>query len=61
MVRILLLPQTLFSSPALGMSLVVGWILSLAGRPPQSIPSLLIAQGDVVVFASAYVVAVGSA
>lgn len=61
MIQLLLLPLAVFSIPALGISLGIGWILSIVGFPPQSLPSLLIAQGDVLVFASAYVVAVGVA
>lgn len=61
LVRLLLLPLGLVSIPALVIALVVGWVLSLGGLPPESMPPLLIAQGDVLVFASAYVVAVGGA
>lgn len=60
-VRLLLLPLGILSIPALVVALVVGWVLSLGGLPPESIPPLLIARGDVLVFASAYVVAVGGA
>ena len=58
-VRLPLLPLGLLAIPALGVALAVGWLLSLAGVPPASIPPILIAQGDVLVFASAYLVAVG--
>lgn len=61
LVRLLLLPLGILSIPALVIALVVGWVLSLGGLPPESMPLLLIAQGDVLVFASAYVVAVGGA
>lgn len=57
-VRLLLLPLGVLAIPTLAISLAVGWVLSLAGLPPASIPPVLIAQGDVLVFASAYVVAV---
>jgi cytochrome bd-type quinol oxidase subunit 1 len=57
-VRILLLPLAIFSIPALGIALAVGWVLSLVGRPPETIAPLLIAHGDILVFASAYAVAV---
>lgn len=60
-VRLLLLPLGVLAIPALVIALALGWVLSLAGVPPASIPSLLIARGDVLVFASAYVVAVGGA
>jgi hypothetical protein len=59
--RLLLLPLAILSIPAVGIALGVGWVLSLGGLPPESIPPLLIARGDVLVFASAYAVAVGSA
>ena len=58
LVRILLLPLAILSIPALGIALVVGRGLSLVGRPPETIPPLLVAHGDVLVFASAYAVAV---
>lgn len=58
-VRVPLLSLAVFSIPALGLALVAGRLLSLAGLPPESIPPLLVARGDVLVFASAYVVAVG--
>ena len=58
-VRLLLLPLGILSIPALGIALAVGWVLSVASLPPESIPPLLIAQGDILVFVSAYVVAVG--
>jgi len=61
LVRLLLLPVAILSIPALVLALVVGWGLSLGGLPPESIPPLLIARGDVLVFAGAYVVAVGGA
>lgn len=60
-VRILLLPLAIFSIPALAVALGIGWILTYGGLPPETIPSLFIAQGDVLVFASAYAVAVGGA
>lgn len=61
LVRLLLLPLGILSIPALILALGVGWVLSLVGRPPASIPPLLIGQGDALVFASVYVVAVGGA
>jgi hypothetical protein len=59
-VRLPLLPLGLLAIPALGIALAVGWLLSLAGLPPETIPTILIAQGDVLVFASAYIVAVAT-
>lgn len=61
LVRLLLLPLGILSIPALIIALGVGWALSLGGLPPESMRPLLIAQGDALVFASAYVVAVGGA
>lgn len=60
-VRLLLLPLAILSIPALVITLLVGRVLSLGGLLPESMPPLLIAQGDVVMFVSAYVVAVGAA
>jgi hypothetical protein len=58
-VRALLLPLAIVSIPAVGLALVIGWALALGGVPPETIPPLLVARGDVLVFASAYAVAVG--
>lgn len=60
-VRILLLPLAIFSIPAVGIALGIGWALAYGGLPPETIPALLIAQGDILVFASAYAVAVSGA
>lgn len=59
LVRFLLLPLAILSVPALVIAIGLGWVLSLGGVPPESIPPLLIAQGDILVFTSAYSVAVG--
>lgn len=47
--------------PAVLLTVGVGAILALLGLPPESIPALLLARGDVVFFACAYAVAVASA
>jgi hypothetical protein len=58
---ILLIPFALPALPAFLLTLVLGGILSVAGLPPQSLPPLLLARGDVLFFISAYVIGVGSA
>ncbi|MFC6942654.1 hypothetical protein ACFQE8_22275 [Salinirubellus sp. GCM10025818] len=57
-VQLLLLPLGILSIPAIGISLGVEWALSLVGVSPESIPAILNARGDVLVFASAYALAV---
>ena len=47
--------------PALALTLAVGGALSLVGLPPESLPALLLARGDVLFFASALTVPVASA
>ncbi|ELZ88247.1 hypothetical protein C453_01665 [Haloferax elongans ATCC BAA-1513] len=57
-VQLLLLPLGMLSIPAIGISLGLEWALSLVGVSPESIPAILNARGDVLVFASAYALAV---
>lgn len=47
--------------PAVALAVLVGAVLVQFGLPPASIPALLLARGDVLFFASAYVVGVASA
>jgi hypothetical protein len=58
---ILLLPFALPAVPAFLLTLALGGILSLVGLPPQSLPAILLARGDVLFFISAYAVGVASA
>ena len=60
-VRLALLPVAILALPAVVLSLVIGTVLSVFGRPPEFIPALLVTQGDVLVFGSAYLLAVGGA
>lgn len=56
----ILAPFALPAIPALALTLAVGAVLSLVGLSPGSIPALLLARGDVLFFACAYLVAVAS-
>lgn len=56
----LLLVVALPALPALALTLAVGAVLSLVGVAPESVPAVLLARGDVLFFACAYVVAVAS-
>lgn len=56
-----LVPLALPALPALAVTIVVGAVLALLGLPPETIPAILLARGDVLFFASAYAVAVASA
>lgn len=47
--------------PALVLTIVVGAVLGPLGLPPESIPAILLARGDVLFFVGASVVAVASA
>lgn len=47
--------------PSLVLTIVVGAFFGLLGLPPESIPAILLARGDVLFFACAYAVAVASA
>lgn len=58
---VLLLLFALPAIPALALTLAVGAVLSLVGLAPESVPALLLARGDVLFFACAYVVAIASA
>lgn len=58
---ILLIPFALPALPAFVLTLAFGGILSVVGLPPQSLPAVLLARGDVLFFISAYVVGVASA
>ena len=58
---VLLLLLALPAVPALALTLAAGAVLSLVGLPPGSIPALLLARGDALFFACAYVVAIASA
>jgi hypothetical protein len=58
---ILLVPFVLPALPAFALTLALGGILSLVGLPPQSLPALLLARGDLLFFISAYVIGVASA
>jgi hypothetical protein len=57
-VRIVLLPVGFFALPAVVLSLVIGAVLSVVGHPPESISAVLVTQGDVLVFGSAYCLAI---
>lgn len=57
----LLVVAALPALAALALTLAVGAVLSAVGVAPESVPALLLARGDVLFFACAYVVAVASA
>lgn len=57
---LLLIPFVLPALPAFALTLALGGILSLVGLPPQSLPAILLARGDVLFFVAAYTVAVAS-
>lgn len=61
LLTVVLVVVALPAVPALAVMVVAGALLSLAGLTPEAIPALLFARGDVLFFASAYVVAVGAA
>jgi hypothetical protein len=54
-----LLPFALLALPAVVVALALGTVLSLVGLSPTSLPALLLARGDVLVFVGA--LAVGAA
>lgn len=56
-ITLMLTPFVFLVIPAVLLASVIGGILSLVGLRPESIPALLVAPGDVVFFASAYVLA----
>lgn len=58
---ILLIPFALPAIPAFLLTLLSGAILSAIGAPPETLPAVLFARGDVVFFACAYAVGVASA
>lgn len=58
---VLLVPFALPAVPATVLAVGLGTLLSLAGPSPASIPALLLSRGDVLFFASAYIVAVVAA
>lgn len=47
--------------PATVLTVALGAVLSVLGLPPEGLPALLLARGDVLFFASAYAVGVASA
>lgn len=55
----LLVPVALTAVPALILALAAGAVLSLVGVLPESLPPVLLARGDVLFFAGAYVLAGG--
>lgn len=57
---VLLVPVALPAIPALVLTLAIGGVFSVAGLPLESLPAILLANGDVVFFLSASIVAVGS-
>jgi hypothetical protein len=56
----LLLPFALLAVPAVALAIGGGAVLSLLGISPASLPPLLLARGDVLVFVGAVVVAVAA-
>jgi hypothetical protein len=58
---VILIPLAVPAIPATLVALAVGAVTTAAGLPPESIPAILLASGDVFVYASAVVVAVGAA
>jgi hypothetical protein len=58
---VILIPLAVPAIPATLLALSVGAVTTAAGLPPQSIPAVLLASGDVYFYASAVVVAVTAA
>jgi hypothetical protein len=58
---VILIPIAVPAIPATLVAVAVGAVTTAAGLPPESIPAVLLAAGDVFVYASAVVVAVAVA
>ena len=58
---VILIPLAVPAIPATLVATAVGAVTTAAGLPPESIPAVLLASGDVVVYASAVAVAVAAA
>ncbi len=58
---VVLIPLAVPATPAALLALAVGAVLGAVGLPPASLPAVLLADGDVVFFACACVVAVVAA
>lgn len=60
-IRLVLLPVGLLAIPAVLLSLAIDALLSIVGHSPESLPALLVARGDALVFGSAYSLAIAGA
>jgi hypothetical protein len=58
---VILIPLAVPAIPATLVAVAVGAVRTAVGLPPESIPAVLLASGDVFVYASAVVVAVAVA
>jgi hypothetical protein len=58
---VILIPLAVPAIPATFAATAVGAVTTAAGLPPESIPAVLLASGDVFVYASAVAVAVAAA
>ena len=58
---VMLIPFAVPAIPATLVALAVGAVTAAAGLPPESIPAVLLAAGDVFVYASAVAVGVAAA